>query len=391
MNTTVDQITDCQSSPLENVAREQVLSRLREALKLAETGFAENLAPLTEIFEDLVDRTEAFELVRSANQVKPPARPASLLKCAAFSAHAGDPVKEFLLIPFGEVSVERPCAGGSFVFTREHAEAALRWFENIGRKLAIDYEHQSFDRFNTRADGLRPAAGWIGGLEIREDGLWAVEVTWTERAGELLRAGEYRYFSPVIFWTDENQTALAALGPVALTNDPAMCGVHALAAARALGTGQSDSAADDEESVSGGPGGGETSEELEPGGELAAARDEIAVLKRQIAGQAADSFVERGLRAGKILDACSLDWRDEYLRDPQGTEARLARAPVLLPPGRVLALDRRGEVAPVGAAEQEYRRHAELYGRWGVDSEDLAAYERAATAGRVWQGGSRAP
>ena len=44
----------------------------------------------------------------------------------------------------------------------------------MGRKLAIDYEQQSFDRFNTRPDGLRPAAAWIGGLEIRDNGLWAI-------------------------------------------------------------------------------------------------------------------------------------------------------------------------------------------------------------------------
>ena len=53
--------------------------------------------------------------------------------------------------------------------------------------------------------------------------------------------------------------------------------------------------------------------------------------------------------ATPILDGTSMDWRDEYLRDPQRTEARLARAPVLLPPGRMLTLDRRGELEPLGA------------------------------------------
>src|SRR5262249_23306366 len=120
-----------------------------------------------------------------------------------------------------------------FEFTRQQAEQAAAWFESLGRKLAIDYEHQSFDRFNTRSDGLRPAAGWIGGLQVREDGLWATSVEWTDRAATLLRAGEYKYFSPVIFWTDESRTEIEALGPVALTNDPAMQGVAALAARRA--------------------------------------------------------------------------------------------------------------------------------------------------------------
>src|SRR6185436_3109707 len=139
-----------------------------------------------------------------------------------------------------------------FEFTRRHAESAAAWFASLGRKLAIDYEHQSFERHNTRADGLRPAAGWVGGLQVREDGLWAVDVTWTARAKELLAAGEYRYFSPVIFWTDEDYGDVAALGPVALTNDPAMRGVTPLAAARRAGAVEDD---DDDEATSrtGGP------------------------------------------------------------------------------------------------------------------------------------------
>src|SRR5690606_10386889 len=122
----------------------------------------------------------------------PPREPGTFARVpvSRLSSAQGDPVAAFLLIPFGVVQVERPSAGGDFVFTRRHAESAKRWFDAIGRKLAIDYEHQSFDQFNTRADGLRPAAGWIGGLEVREDGLWATNVTWTERARELLRSGE---------------------------------------------------------------------------------------------------------------------------------------------------------------------------------------------------------
>ena len=142
----------------------------------------------------------------------------------------GTPVREFLLVPFGPVQVDRPVSGGDFIFTREHAQAAVEWFARQGRKLAIDYEHQTLDQLNRRADGLAPAAGWIGGLEIRGDGLWAAGVEWTEQARTLLARGEYVYFSPVIYWADDNWSALTGLGPVALTNDPAMSGVRPLAA-----------------------------------------------------------------------------------------------------------------------------------------------------------------
>jgi len=84
---------------------------------------------------------------------------------------------------------------------------------------------------------------------------------------------------------------------------------------------------------------------------------------------------------GKILDSTSMDWRADYLRDPEATEARLARAPVLLPTGRVLALERGGEIAarPRAAAVDGDGRGE----TWKVEAADLAAYEQAVTAGRV--------
>ncbi len=143
----------------------------------------------------------------------------------------GEPVSEFLLIPFGWVEAERAVAGGSFVFTRDMADQAIAAFHAGGRRLSIDYEHQSLARFNRRLDGLSPAAGWVAGLQVRPDGLWAVGVEWTPRARELVAAGEYAYHSPVIYWTDDTHSAIEALGPVALTNEPAMTGVRPLLAA----------------------------------------------------------------------------------------------------------------------------------------------------------------
>jgi phage I-like protein len=55
--------------------------------------------------------------------------------------------------------------------------------------MAIDYEHESVPRLNSRPDGLAPAAGWISELEVRGDGLWAAGIEWTARAQELLASG----------------------------------------------------------------------------------------------------------------------------------------------------------------------------------------------------------
>jgi hypothetical protein len=367
------------ASPLVHVAREQLLTRLREAAGLVQEDVAGQLGRVREVLADLADRAAALEVAQEVGSDEQPAGPCSLLACTRLAAAGGEPVREFLLIPFGQVQVERASAGGDFTFTRRHAESAQCWLESIGRKLAIDYEHQSFDRFNTRADGLRPAAGWIGGLEVRDDGLWAIDVTWTERAAELLRSGEYRYFSPVIFWTDEEHSDLAALGPVALTNDPAMRAVPPLAASA---RGADESVLDDEDDSA-----EEPADDLSPA--LAEAEAEITRLRRRLATQEADTFVERGLRQGKILDSTSMDWREDYLRDAAATEERLTRAPVILPPGRVQALDRRDRGGAVANTAREQRREDETFRRWGVTPEDLAAYSRAVAGGRVLLSGIR--
>ncbi|MBL8878144.1 MAG: hypothetical protein JNG88_03400 [Phycisphaerales bacterium] len=274
-----------------------------------------------------------------------------------------EPVDEFLLIPFGDVAVERALAGRSFEFTPEHADSAAKWFARLGRKLVIDYEHQSLDRLNSRVDGLRPAAGWIGRLEIRDDGLWAIDVEWTDRARELIAAGEYRYFSPVIYWADEDYRELASLGPVGLTNDPAIRGVAPLAAAKVDST----TTVCEAKALAI----GEAVGVVGLRSALRVARLEARKLRGQLRAQEAEAFVERGMRLGKITDATSMDWRADYSRDPHDAEARLARAPISFPPGRLVV---RGAAAQGGAA-----RDAQL----DEAAADLAAFERASAAGRV--------
>ncbi len=381
--TTHDSIVGMHTSPpLTALAAQRIEERLHAAMALLREPKT-NAAALRDALSEALDRADALEVAlvcggaRDAHEgdaaegaiapdtcaadaaARDPASPrhAACLRSAALRA-GGEPVREFLLIPLGDVEVERPLRGGRFTFTRDHAEAALAWFERIGRKLVIDYEHQSFDALNGRPDGLRPAAGWIGGLSLRDDGLWATDVTWTPRAEQLLRAGEYRYFSPVLFWSDAEQTQFAGLGPVALTNDPAMHGVQALAARRAEGDTAALVAA------------------------LARAREELDALQQRVASDRAEHFVAAGLRSGQITPATRSDWREDYLRDPVGAEARLQRAPVVLPPGRLIAAAREGAArgAPRGAWGAP--RHAGV-----VEAADIEAYERAVASGCVRNSG----
>lgn len=321
-----------------------IRNQLHEALTLLARDDLQNLAAVTEVVDDTLDRLRSLELAQA--QAAPP-------NCTVLSGRRAEPLTEWLLVPFGAVEVERPVAGRSFAFTTAHAQQAADWFAKLGRQLAIDYEHQSIAALNGRSDGLRPAAGWIGGLEVRDDGLWAVDVVWTERARELLAGSEYRYFSPVIYWDDEDFSTLAALGPVALTNDPAMHHVTPLAAGRDSIEAQATVAA--------------------AGADLERAGLTIAHLRQELREQEADAFVERGLRLGKITVATRLGWREDFLRDARVAELRLTRAPVVLPPGRSVAPG----VPPTDLNATDESTEA------NDAAADLAAYARALAAGRV--------
>jgi phage I-like protein len=88
--------------------------------------------------------------------------------------------------------------------------------------VVVDYEHATV--FSDRA----PASGWIKAAKVDQDqnGNPSVlaQIAWTDTAAAHIKAGEYRYLSPVIVWqTRERQTgrdAGTSIQSVALTNVP---------------------------------------------------------------------------------------------------------------------------------------------------------------------------
>ena len=83
------------------------------------------------------------------------------------------------------------------------------------RKMVIDYEHQSI---NSQKNGKpAPAAGWIVGMEVREDGIWGL-VEWTETAAAHIAKREYRYISPVFRHLKDG--TITSIDNAALTNSP---------------------------------------------------------------------------------------------------------------------------------------------------------------------------
>lgn len=132
-----------------------------------------------------------------------------------------EPPEWWLVIPYGEVLIigeDEPK-----IMDDEGALSVLQYFKSLGRDMVIDYEHQTL--MNMQA----PAAGWIKELQWRgKDGLWA-RTEWTHKGAEYIRNKEYKYFSPVMIHRKSDRR-IVALIHVALTNEPRMMNVSAIAA-----------------------------------------------------------------------------------------------------------------------------------------------------------------
>ncbi|MGK4303302.1 phage protease [Shewanella xiamenensis] len=94
----------------------------------------------------------------------------------------------------------------------------------------FDYEHQTL---NTEKNGQpAPAAGWFKGSSLSYvpgQGLFANPVEWTPKASAHIAAKEYRYISAVFSYSKTTGQVLELLH-VALTNQPALDGMRAIAA-----------------------------------------------------------------------------------------------------------------------------------------------------------------
>ncbi|GAB6124320.1 phage protease [Humidesulfovibrio idahonensis] len=94
--------------------------------------------------------------------------------------------------------------------------------------LPVDYEHQLI---LAKTNGKpAPASGWVEAVAyVPGRGLFAA-VSWTARAREHISSDEYRYISPV-FRFDKDTGAVLEILSVALTNNPALDGMDAVALA----------------------------------------------------------------------------------------------------------------------------------------------------------------
>jgi len=142
------------------------------------------------------------------------------------------------LLPSGQFSSKdgRPedVDSGKWLMDKEafailKANAALRTND-----YHFDYEHQTM---YTEENGKpAPAAAWFEDFEyIEGEGLFALDVNWTPDGQKAVDDKEYRYTSAV-FSYDTKTGRPTSLMHVALTNDPAVDGMKAIAALKANST-----------------------------------------------------------------------------------------------------------------------------------------------------------
>ena len=139
---------------------------------------------------------------------------------AAVPPPDGDGAANWMLIfPAGSTTARD--GRGPFVAGDERGmrEIVRRTLEYAGgTDLMVDYDHQSHYGAREGVGGTAKAAGWIREMEVRPSGIWA-RIEWTGAARAMIRAGEYRYLSPLFTLDDDNRVDL--LLNVALTNMPA--------------------------------------------------------------------------------------------------------------------------------------------------------------------------
>lgn len=133
------------------------------------------------------------------------------------------------LFPFGRFypADGRAEGVGGWYVDDSNGYALAESINQLGIDLMIDYEHQTL--YLEKNGQGNPAAGWIKQVEYRpNEGLFAT-VAWTDKAASQIKAGEYRYISP-LFIPDSDGRVVQVLN-AALTNRPAL---HNLAEAFAL-------------------------------------------------------------------------------------------------------------------------------------------------------------
>ena len=184
-------------------------------------------------------------------------------------------------------------AGGTFSIDAADIEKMKLNFDKRSLDIVIDYEHQ------TLSGEIAPAAGWIKELFIKDSALYG-RVSWTAKAKEFIKNGEYKYLSPVygFMGVDEKTGAWqgCTLHSAALTNKPFL---DELGEVRANKNFTKETSMDDTKNPKGEPqaqaamqnGTNYEAQIVELKNQLNTSKQEVAALKEQLAQSAVDGAI----------------------------------------------------------------------------------------------------
>jgi phage I-like protein len=132
---------------------------------------------------------------------------------------------ERLLFKFGENKTTK----GTFYLTPESAYIIMTSWKAYGNKLNFDYNHMQLE--NTQTPESSVSAGTYD-LGLREKGLYAINIEWTEKAANMILSKEYLYTSPAFLTENQDgKEVIIELINCALTNIPATISMDQLLAA----------------------------------------------------------------------------------------------------------------------------------------------------------------
>ncbi|SIR30740.1 phage protease [Aeromonas veronii] len=146
----------------------------------------------------------------------------------------------YQLLPVGPFKARdgRPLdvPGGHWQLDKSIATTLINRAKALGQDILIDYDHQTLHIEKTGKEA--PAAGWFNGDEIEwREGLGLfIKPRWTDRAAAMVAAKEYRFLSAVFPYDAQGRPL--ELRMAAITNDPGVVGMQALAALSALPASQ---------------------------------------------------------------------------------------------------------------------------------------------------------
>lgn len=132
-----------------------------------------------------------------------------------------EPPTEIRLFKFGENKTTK----GVFTLTRENAEKIMEIQAEYKNKLNIDYNHAQL----TSEDPDTNISAGKYDLALKNDGLYAVNIEYTDKARNFIINNEYLYISPAFSVDKENN--IVSIINFALTNIPASYDLKELMAA----------------------------------------------------------------------------------------------------------------------------------------------------------------